>query len=163
MRFEELNLSPGLLRAIAERGYTETTDVQTRTLAVTLHGRDAAVQSQTGTGKTAAFLITVFERLLKDPSRKSGRTLIIAPTRELAVQIEGEAHLLNKHLGYTIGCFYGGVGYDRQEAVLRQGADILIGTPGRLMDLEEKGILRLGDIHILVIDEADRLDRKSVV
>jgi len=157
MRFEELNLNPKLLRAIAERGYVETTDVQSRTLAVTLPGRDAAIQSQTGTGKTAAFLITVFERLLKDASRKSGRTLIIAPTRELAVQIEGEAHLLNKGLGYTIGCFYGGVGYERQEALLKKGVDILIGTPGRLMDFEEKGLLRLADVRILVIDEADRL------
>ncbi|MCX6566684.1 MAG: DEAD/DEAH box helicase [Candidatus Aminicenantes bacterium] len=157
MRFDELNLNPKLLRAIAERGYVETTDVQTRTLAETLLSRDAAIQSQTGTGKTAAFLVTVFDRLLRDSSRKSGRTLIVAPTRELAVQIEGEADLLNKHLGYTIGCFYGGVGYEQQEAVLRKGADILIGTPGRLLDLEEKGILRLGDIRILVIDEADRL------
>ena len=157
MRFDELNLNPALLRAIAERGYSETTDVQTRTLAVTLEGRDAAVQSQTGTGKTAAFLITVFDRLLREKSRKNGRTLIITPTRELAVQIEGEADLLNTHLGFTIGSFYGGVGYERQEAVLRKGADILIGTPGRLMDLEEKGLLRLGDIRILVIDEADRL------
>jgi ATP-dependent RNA helicase RhlB len=157
MRFEELNLDPKLLRAIAERGYEETTDVQSRTLAVTLPGRDAAIQSQTGTGKTAAFLITVFDRLLRDPSRKSGRTLIIAPTRELAIQIEGEAELLNKKLGFTICSFYGGVGYERQEALLKKGVDILIGTPGRLMDLEEKKTLYLGDIRILVIDEADRL------
>jgi len=157
MRFDELNLNPRLLQAIAERGYTETTDVQTRTLAETLHGRDVAVQSQTGTGKTAAFLITVFDRLLRDGARKAGKSLVITPTRELAVQIEGEAETLNKNLGFTIGCFYGGVGYERQEAVLRKGADILIGTPGRLMDLEEKGILRLSDVRILVIDEADRL------
>ncbi len=157
MRFDELSLDPRLLRAIADRGYTETTDVQTRTLAETLAGRDAAVQSQTGTGKTAAFLVTIFDRLLRDGSRKSGKTLIITPTRELAVQIEGETDLLNRRLGFTIGCFYGGVGYEQQEAVLRKGADILIGTPGRLLDLEEKGTLRLGDVRILVIDEADRL------
>ncbi len=86
MRFEELNLDSRILRAIADRGYTETTDVQTRTLAVTLQGGDAAVQSQTGTGKTAAFLITIFHRLLQDRRNKA---LIIAPTRELAIQIEG--------------------------------------------------------------------------
>jgi ATP-dependent RNA helicase RhlB len=157
MRFEELNLEPRLLQAIADRGYTETTDVQERTLGLTLPGRDAAVQSQTGTGKTAAFLITVFERLLRDPSRKSGKTLIVSPTRELAVQIEGEARLLGRNLGFTIGCFYGGVGYEQQQAVLRKGADILIGTPGRLLDLAERGTLRLSDVRILVIDEADRL------
>jgi len=157
MRFEELNLDPKLLASIAERGYTETTDVQAKTLAVTLRGRDAAVQSQTGTGKTAAFLITIFERLLRDPTRRSGRTLIISPTRELAIQIEGEARLLNRSLGYAIGCFYGGVGYEEQRTLLKRGVDILIGTPGRLLDLEEKGLLRLRDVRILVIDEADRL------
>ncbi len=157
MRFEILNLDPKLLGAIAKRGYTEATEVQERTLAVSLPGRDAAVQSQTGTGKTAAFLITIFERLLKDPTRRNGRTLIIVPTRELATQIEGEARLLNKSLGFTIGSFYGGVGYERQLSLLRRGVDIIVGTPGRLMDLEEKGVLKLADIRILVIDEADRL------
>ena len=157
MRFEELNLDPRLLAAVAKRGYKETTDVQTRTLELSLQGRDAAVQSQTGTGKTAAFLITVFERLLRDPSRKKGRTLIIVPTRELAVQIEGEALRLNRNLGYSIGGFFGGVGYDHQLALLRKGVDIVIGTPGRLLDLENRGALRPGDFRILVIDEADRL------
>jgi len=157
MRFEELNLDPRLLHSIAERGYTETTDVQARTLAATLPGRDAAVQSQTGTGKTAAFLITIFDRLLRDPSRRSGRTLIVAPTRELAIQIEGEARLLNRSLDFSIGCFYGGVGYEEQRAHLKKGVDILIGTPGRLLDLEENGMMRLRDVRILVIDEADRL------
>ena len=139
MRFENLNLDPRLLQAIAKRGYTETTDVQERTLGLTLRGRDAAVQSQTGTGKTAAFLITIFERLLRDPSRKSGRALIIVPTRELATQIEGEARLLNRTLGFSIGSFYGGVGYENQLSLLRKGVDILVGTPGRLMDLDERG------------------------
>jgi len=157
MRFEELNLDPKLLGSIAERGYTETTDVQAKTLAVTLRGRDAAVQSQTGTGKTAAFLITIFERLLRDASRQSGRTLIVAPTRELAIQIEGEAKLLNRGLGFSVGCFYGGVGYDEQRALLKRGVDIIIGTPGRLLDFEEKGLLKLREVRILVIDEADRL------
>ena len=157
MRFENLNLDPRLLQAIAKRGYKETTDVQERTLGTTLRGRDAAVQSQTGTGKTAAFLITIFEKLLRDPSRKSGRALIIVPTRELATQIEGEARLLNRTLGFSIGSFYGGVGYENQLSLLRKGVDILVGTPGRLMDLDERGVLKLGDIRILVVDEADRL------
>jgi len=157
MLFNELNLNPKLLRAIAERGYTELTPVQERTLAVTLHGRDAAVQSQTGTGKTAAFLITLFESLLSSGASKRPKALIIVPTRELAVQIEGEAHLLNRHLGFSVGCFYGGVGYDRQLGLLRKGVDIIIGTPGRLIDLSENGGMPLKDIGMLVIDEADRL------
>jgi len=156
MRFEELNLDPRLLRAIADRGYTETTDVQERTLGATLQGRDAAVQSQTGTGKTAAFLITVFQRLLKSGG-KDGRALVIVPTRELAVQIEGEAKLLGKDLGFTVAAFYGGVGYDRQEALLKKGVHIAIGTPGRLMDFDEKKKLDLSGYQVLVIDEADRL------
>jgi ATP-dependent RNA helicase RhlB len=154
MRFEELNLDPRLLRAIADRGYTETTDVQKRTLAVTLQGGDAAVQSQTGTGKTAAFLITIFSRLLQDRRNKA---LIIAPTRELAIQIEGEVEALGHKLGFRYGAFYGGVGYDHQESLLRKGVDIVIGTPGRLIDFEEKGLLKLGEYKILIIDEADRL------
>ncbi len=157
MRFEEWSLDPKLLGAIAGRGYVEATDVQARTLEVSLQKRDVAVQSQTGTGKTAAFLITVFDRLIKDPSRASGRTLIIVPTRELAAQIAGEARLLNKTLGFSIGCFYGGIATEPQLAQLRKGVDIVIGTPGRLLDLAERGALRLRDIRILVIDEADRL------
>ena len=157
MLFTELNLSPRLQRAIAERGYTEMTAVQEQTLAETLRGADVAVQSQTGTGKTAAFLVTLFENMLRGESGKWRTALIIVPTRELAVQIEGEARLLNRHLGFSIGCFYGGVGYQGQESLLRKGVDIAIGTPGRLLDLSEKGLLKLKEIGVLVIDEADRL------
>ena len=157
MNFNELKLDSRLLRGIADRGYTEMTDVQEKTLAVTLRGQDVAVQSQTGTGKTAAFLIALFERLPRknEPGRK--KALIIVPTRELAVQIEREARLLNRHLGYAIGSFYGGVGYASQLALLKKGLDIVIGTPGRVLDLSEKGHLKLKDTAILVIDEADRL------
>ncbi len=157
MNFSELNLHPSLLRAIAERGYTQMTAVQEQTLAQTLQGRDAAVQSQTGTGKTAAFLITIYERMLRDSGGRRKKALIIVPTRELAVQIEGEARLLARHLDLSIGCFYGGVGYANQLTQLRRGADIVIGTPGRLLDLSERGHLRLQEIEFLVIDEADRL------
>ena len=157
MNFGDLNLHPSLLRAIAERGYTKMTDVQEQTLAHTLLGRDAAVQSQTGTGKTAAFLITIFEKMLRDPSDREKKALIIVPTRELAVQIEGEAKLLGRRLDFSIGCFTGGVGYANQLTRLRKGADIIIGTPGRLLDLSERGHLRLQEIEFLVIDEADRL------
>jgi ATP-dependent RNA helicase RhlB len=157
MYFSQLKLHPSLLRGITERGYMELTAVQEQTLSHTLQGKDAAIQSQTGTGKTAAFLITIFERLLawRTPDRK--KALIIVPTRELAVQIEGEARLLGRHLDFTVGCFYGGVGYPVQLALLKKGVDIVIGTPGRLLDLSERGHLRLKEVGWLVIDEADRL------
>jgi ATP-dependent RNA helicase RhlB len=116
-----------------------------------------AVQSQTGTGKTAAFLITLFERMLFDRALKGKMAVIIVPTRELAVQIEKEAKLLNFHLEFVIGSFYGGVGYTHQLALLRKGLDLVIGTPGRLLDLSTRGYLNLRNTGILVIDEADRL------
>jgi ATP-dependent RNA helicase RhlB len=157
MNFKELNLDPRLLHGIADRGYREMTDVQEQTLAKTLRGMDVAVQSQTGTGKTAAFLITLFNSMLTNNAPKRKKALIIVPTRELAVQIEKEAQLLNHHLDFSIGSFYGGVGYVRQLALLQKGLDIVIGTPGRLLDLSERGRLKLKEIRILVIDEADRL------
>ncbi len=157
MFFKELALNPGLQRGIAERGYTEMTPVQEQTLAETLQGLDVAVQSQTGTGKTAAFLITLFERMPRGGARKRKKALIIVPTRELAVQIEGEAKLLNRHLNLSIGAFFGGVNYGSQQALLKKGVDVIIGTPGRLLDFSERGQLNLQDIGFLVIDEADRL------
>ncbi len=157
MKFEELNLNPDLLRGIADKGFTELTPVQEQTLSVTLKGRDAAVQSQTGTGKTAAFLITLFERLWNHRTEPRNRALVIAPTRELALQIEGEARALGGHMPFRVACIFGGVGYGLQEAQLREGVDIAIGTPGRLLDFAEQGKLKLRETGFLVIDEADRL------
>ncbi len=157
MKFDNLSLTPALQQGIADRGYTDTTDVQERTLAITLKGRDVAVQSQTGTGKTAAFLITFFERMSLGHESRGNRALVIVPTRELAVQIEKEARLLNRHLGFSIGSFYGGVGYAQQLDRLKKGCDIIIGTPGRLLDLSDRKDLNMKDIGLLVIDEADRL------
>lgn len=157
MNFNELKLESRLLHGIADRGYREMTAVQEQTLAKTLQGLDVAVQSQTGTGKTAAFLVTLFERMLFDRALKGKMAVIIVPTRELAVQIEKEAKLLNFHMEFVIGSFYGGVGYTRQLSLLRKGLDIVIGTPGRLLDLSTRGYLNLRNTGILVIDEADRL------
>lgn len=157
MNFTELNPDPRLLHGIADRGYTEMTAVQKQTLDVTLRGLDVAVQSQTGTGKTAAFLITLFDRIAKNRDRETNEALIIVPTRELAVQIEKEARLLNRHLGMAIGSFFGGVGYASQLSSLKKGLDIVIGTPGRLLDLAEKGHMKLKNFGYLVIDEADRM------
>jgi len=157
MNFYKLKINPQLLRGIADRGYKEMTAVQEQTLAQTLQGRDVAVQSQTGTGKTAAFLITLFEHLASGKGSLEKKALIIVPTRELAVQIAKEARLLNRYLGLGIGSFYGGVGYGAQLASLKRGLDVIIGTPGRLIDLSQKGQLKLKNIKLLVIDEADRL------
>ncbi|MGB3860859.1 MAG: DEAD/DEAH box helicase [Candidatus Aminicenantaceae bacterium] len=157
MNFNELKLDSNLLQGIAERGYKEMTAVQEQTLVITLGGKDVAVQSQTGTGKTAAFLITLFERMSQSGAPQGKKALIIVPTRELAVQIEKEALLLNRHMGFTIGSFFGGVGYTKQLASLKKGLDIVIGTTGRLLDLSRRGHLNLRDIKFLVIDEADRL------
>ncbi len=157
MLFTELELDPRLQQAIADRGYTELTSVQEKTLDKSLKGQDVAVQSQTGTGKTAAFLITLFSHILKRPKAARKKALIIVPTRELAVQIEGEALLLNRPIGLHIGCFYGGVGYVVQLAQIKAGPDIIIGTPGRLLDLAEKKRLDFKECGFLVIDEADRL------
>jgi ATP-dependent RNA helicase RhlB len=157
MKFEELNLDPRLLRAVADRGYTCLTEVQEKTLSLTLQSNDVAVQSQTGTGKTAAFLITLFEHLLRAPRGRRRKALIIVPTRELAVQIEQEAGLLNAGLGFAIGSLYGGTRRDGQRKRLHKGLDIMIGTPGRLLDFGESGDLRPQEIGFLVIDEADRL------
>jgi ATP-dependent RNA helicase RhlB len=156
MYFNELNIKSSLLRSIADRGYKEMTAVQEKTLPLALRGQDVAVQSQTGTGKTAAFLITLYEHLLEKNVPRS-KALIIVPTRELAVQIEKEARLLNNRLGFRIGTFFGGVGYRAQLSSLKKGLDIIIGTPGRLLDLSQKGHLKLKDTAVLIIDEADRL------
>jgi len=156
MKFEELQLHPDLLRGVAEMGFTELTPVQIKTLPKSVSGLDVAVQSQTGTGKTAAFLLTIFQRQLQSTAELK-KALIIAPTRELAVQIEAEARLIGRYLGFKIGCFYGGVGYNRQEKLLKQGVEVMVGTPGRLIDLGQKGLLKTAGIGFLVIDEADRL------
>jgi len=157
MKFEELNLNENLLKGIKETGFTDAMPVQELTFAETFKGRDVLVQSQTGSGKTAAFLITVFKLFLEAENPKSKKALIIVPTRELAVQIEKEAELLGRYLDFTIGSFYGGVGYVGQEKKLREGVNIMVGTPGRLIDFGESGKLKFKDIDMLIIDEADRL------
>lgn len=157
MKFSELNLDKHLMQGIEEAGFSRCMPVQEKTLSQTLNGRDVLVQSQTGTGKTAAFLITIFQLFINDRNLKGKKALIIVPTRELAVQIEKEAKLLGLYLKFNIGSFYGGVGYTKQERMLLDGVNIIIGTPGRLLDFNRSGKLNLKDIEILIIDEADRL------
>lgn len=154
MQFTELQLDERILLGIRDAGFTECTPVQEATFKHSLTGRDVCAQSQTGTGKTAAFLITIFKNLHRHNGKKA---LIIVPTRELAVQVESEANLLGSHLDMKVACIYGGVGYHLQEKQLKEGAQIIVGTPGRLLDFHQSRKLNFRDIGILVIDEADRL------
>ncbi|MEL3906598.1 MAG: DEAD/DEAH box helicase [Treponema sp.] len=157
MTFSNTNLDTKLLQGIEDAGYVDCTPVQEQVLAAGLDGSDLYVQSQTGTGKTAAYLITMMQRMLSAESGKRRPALILVPTRELAVQVEEEAQLLGKHTGIEAFSFYGGVGYQKQEEALKQGVDLIIGTPGRVIDLEKSGTMCLKNIGFLVIDEADRM------
>ena len=157
MTFEELDLDSSLLRAIRDAGFTACTPVQEQTFTYSLIGADVAVQSQTGTGKTAAFLITIFQLFLEQRSLDGRIALIVAPTRELADQIEMDARQLAKYLDLSIASFYGGVGYEKQERALADGVRVAIGTPGRLLDFAKQRKLDLRTVGMLVIDEADRL------
>jgi ATP-dependent RNA helicase RhlB len=157
MEFEELNLHPDLQRGIAEAGYAACMPVQEQVLTNAFGGQDLYVQSQTGTGKTAAFLIVIFQRLLTEDLLAGKKAIIMVPTRELAVQVEEEAKLLGKYLPFKVGSFYGGVGYAQQLQLLRENAQILVGTPGRVLDLNKSGRMNLMDIAFLVLDEADRM------
>ena len=158
MRFDELPIPEMVLRGIADAGFSECTPIQEQTLPTTLTGTDIAGQAQTGTGKTAAFLISLFTRLLAN-EKPAGRprALILAPTRELVVQIEADAKQLGAHCGFAVQAIYGGVDYMKQKNALLDGADIIVGTPGRLIDYLKQKIYSLKDIEVLVIDEADRM------
>src|SRR6185369_7733897 len=159
MYFSELDLPEALLKGIDETGFSTCTPIQEHTLPISLTGKDVAGQAQTGTGKTAAFLVTLFTRLMTNTPAKGGhpRALILAPTRELVVQIEQDAQLLGKHCGLTIQAIYGGVDYMKQRDALREGADVIVGTPGRLIDYLKQKVYSLKEIEMLVIDEADRM------
>jgi ATP-dependent RNA helicase RhlB len=131
--------------------------VQEQVLTNAFGGHDLYVQSQTGTGKTAAFLVVIFQRLLTESLLNGKKAIIMVPTRELAVQVEEEAKLLGKYLPFNVGSFYGGVGYVQQQKALRENVQILVGTPGRVLDLNSSGQMNLMDIAFLVLDEADRM------
>ena len=160
--FTSLDLPGPVRRGIQDAGFVATTAIQEAALPLALRGKDVAGQSQTGTGKTAAFLIAAFTRCLTHPAPAgsgvtSPRVLIIAPTRELVVQIEADARLLGAHTGLQILSVYGGIDYNKQRDALRDGCDILVGTPGRLIDYLKQHIWSPGKVEVLVIDEADRM------
>ena len=159
-RFDSFDLYPPVRQGLVDAGFEKCTPIQDRTLPLTLAGNDVAGQARTGTGKTAAFLLTVFQRLLSAESAGPGpnpRSIIIAPTRELAIQIHRDAELLGKHTGLRTVLTYGGVDYAQQREQIAAGVDILIGTPGRLIDYFKQGVYNLKHIEVAVLDEADRM------
>jgi len=160
--YENLDLHPLLHQGLAAAGITRCTPIQALTLPIALTGRDVAGQAQTGTGKTFAFLVALMDRLLKNPAhpdRKDSdpRALIIAPTRELAIQIEKDFQTIGKATGLRSALIYGGVDYDKQRQQLRDGCDIIIATPGRLLDYYKQDVFGFGSVEVMVIDEADRM------
>lgn len=157
--FEQLGLPEPVLEGIRDAGFVRMTPIQRLALPITLAGKDLCGQAQTGTGKTATFLITLFARHLDElkPERRRPMALILAPTRELAQQIWREAMVLGGHTPFRLAAVYGGEGFAEQEKRLRSGVDVVVGTPGRLLDFVRRGVLDLSRIRFLVIDEADRL------
>src|SRR6266850_1033755 len=160
--FESFSLAPPLMQGIRDAGFTYCTPIQAQTLPIALCGRDVAGQAQTGTGKTAAFLVAMYQALLTRPApasrnRTSILALIVAPTRELAVQIHHDAEILGRHTGFRQAVVYGGVDYDKQRRRLEDGIDVLIGTPGRLIDYFKQHCFDMRHAQILVLDEADRM------
>ena len=158
-KFADLNLAPQVVTGLEAMGFEYCTSIQEQSLPVLLQGTDIAGQAQTGEGKTIAFLAATFHQLLQKetPKHNQPRALIMAPTRELAIQIHRDAMEISKSTGLRLGLVYGGEGYESQRLELEQGVDILIGTCGRLIDYLKQGIYNLNNIEAIVLDEADRM------
>lgn len=159
MTFDELGLAAPLLRAVAEKGYTEPSPIQAAAIPVVLSGRDLMAAAQTGTGKTAGFTLPILQLLHASQSEQPHRirVLVITPTRELAAQILESVETYGKHLSFTSAVVFGGVKINPQITQLRRGVDILVATPGRLLDLHQQGEVNFKALEILVLDEADRM------
>ena len=163
MNFDELNLAPAILKAVLEQGYETPTAIQAQAIPLVLAGHDLLGGAQTGTGKTAAFTLPILQRLSTTPAAKNKfggigiRALVLTPTRELAAQIEESIRTYGKYLELTSTVIFGGVGMNPQISKLKKGVDLRVATPGRLLDLQQQGMLDLGQVQILVLDEADRM------
>ncbi len=161
LRFDSLKLDERVQAGIRDVGFEFCTPIQASTLPIALEQRDVAGQAQTGTGKTAAFLIATFERLLKSEppveGQKQPRAFMLAPTRELAVQIASDAEVLGRHTGLIVGLAFGGTDYEKQRNHIQSGIDILVGTPGRIIDYFKQGVFKLDQVQVAVLDEADRM------
>ncbi len=163
MNFDDLKLAPAILKAVREQGYETPTPIQAQAIPAVLEGQDLLAGAQTGTGKTAAFTLPMLHKLAMSRStpNKHGvfgiRALVLTPTRELAAQVEESVRVYGKYLQLTSAVIFGGVGMNPQIDRLRNGVDILVATPGRLLDLQQQGFLDLSTVQILVLDEADRM------
>ncbi len=163
MTFEELNLAPAIVQAVHEHGYNTPTPIQIEAIPAVLAGRDLLAGAQTGTGKTAAFTLPMLQRLSQGerPRNRFGgigiRALVLTPTRELAAQVEESVRVYGKHVKLTSTVVFGGVGMNPQIDAMKRGVDILVATPGRLLDLQQQGFLDLSAVQVLVLDEADRM------
>jgi ATP-dependent RNA helicase RhlE len=163
MNFEELNLAPAIVKAVREQGYETPTAIQAQAIPLVLEGRDLLGGAQTGTGKTAAFTLPLLHRLSMSRSAQNKfggtgiRALVLTPTRELAAQVEESIRTYGKYLQLSSTVIFGGVGMNPQISKVKKGVDILVATPGRLLDLAQQGMLDLGQVQMLVLDEADRM------
>jgi ATP-dependent RNA helicase RhlB len=161
LRFDSLPLHESIRAGIRDAGFEFCTPIQASTLPIALEGHDVAGQAQTGTGKTAAFLIAAYQRLINTRSDAGGkrqpRLFALAPTRELAVQIANDAEILGRHTGFKIGLAFGGTDYEKQRNTLESGVDLLIGTPGRIIDYFKQGVFKLDQVEVAILDEADRM------
>lgn len=163
MNFEELNLAPAIVKAVREQGYETPTAIQAQAIPLVLAGHDLLGGAQTGTGKTAAFTLPLLHRLSMSRSAQNKfggtgiRALVLTPTRELAAQVEESVQIYGKYLQLSSTVIFGGVGMNPQISKLKKGVDILVATPGRLLDLQQQGMLDLGQVQMLVLDEADRM------
>jgi ATP-dependent RNA helicase RhlE len=161
MKFEDLELIPPILKALAHEGYTQPTPIQEQSIPIVLEGTDLLGCAQTGTGKTAAFAIPILQLLhskpVSDRAKRPIRNLILTPTRELAIQIGESFAAYGKNLPLRHTVIFGGVTQGSQTRALQQGVDILIATPGRLLDLMSQGFIHLNQVEIFVLDEADRM------
>ncbi|MGD2129431.1 MAG: DEAD/DEAH box helicase, partial [Lysobacterales bacterium] len=160
MSFDTLGLMAELLRAVREQGYEQPTPIQQKVIPVVLQGRDVMASAQTGTGKTAGFTLPVLQRLIEVPlqgGRRPVRVLVLTPTRELAAQVAASVDTYGRHLPLKSAVVFGGVGFGPQADKLRSGVDILVATPGRLLDHANRKTVDLSQVEILVLDEADRM------
>ncbi len=160
--FENFDLHPKLLQGLNDAGFVRCTPIQAMSLPLTLAGKDVAGQAQTGTGKTAAFLVALYNRLLNGPAHperraQDPRAVILAPTRELAIQIDKDAQQIGLHTGLRLALIYGGVDYDKQRKLLEDGVDIIVATPGRLIDFFKQHAVSFRAVEMMIMDEADRM------
>ena len=158
-RFSNLELSDSIIKGLKDAGFINCSPIQDKSLPLLLRGKDVAGQAQTGTGKTATFLLATFQHLINDESEKikNPRALILAPTRELAIQIHKDALLLSPYLNLKFALIYGGTDYQKQLDKIKGNVDVIIGTPGRIIDFYKQGAFTLDNIQVTVMDEADRM------